>query len=788
MKNQEIRTEELFKKDELDLQKWISRIANAWYWFVGSIVLLVLGAWFYLHYTNPTFQATASVMIKDEKKAGDISDNSVLKELGIGSSKLVENEIEILNSYDLMEAVVRKLQLFVSYKSEGRLRDVPIFGNDVPFILEVLNPDSIIGGTQWKIHVEKNNLFIIAASGEKLQIDFGKVYEKANIRFNILPNDKWREIYKKDTISDASYSVSIVPISSAAVRYNKQLSVDPVSKQASVVNLSMVDPHEEKARLILETLIDIYNHQGLEDKNKVTANTIDFLNERLKAVIVDLENVEGKVQKFKSQNQITDLSVDAQQYMNSASQIDFQKAQSQTKLNLVSALEREILVNQKSPGLVPSTFGLGETSLASLIEKHNSLILEKERIEKDKEFGPLNPLLISLNQQVLEVRSKLLSNVRNLKEAYQIELNDIARKDEQLKRVIRNMPHFEQKMLEIQRSRNVQEQLYSFLLQKREEAAVTLASNIPDSRTIVKARSLGSISPKSRLIWTGAIALGFLLPLIVMIIGDLINNRVGDVSEIEEKTDIPLLGIVSHIKKIKSSLVLTENSRSLVAEQIRSLRTAIGFTGKGTAVNKILITSFQPGDGKSFISINLAASFALLGKKSIILELDLRKPHVAKYLGVNAKKGITSFLAGKAEIEDILVEIPGYDGNLFMLAAGFIPPNPTELISTTRMTEMMSELEKRFDIIIIDTPPFSLVTDAVLLQKHVDITIAVLRQGYTLKDVYGELNQRLIQNPEHPFYIILNGVGWRKRYQSGYQYGKYSSYGYTQGYFEEENS
>lgn len=785
MKDPDIYNENLIKDDEeFDIKKWIYRIFNAWYWFAGSLFICLLGAWLFLRYTNPTYQAVASVVIKDEKKGGDISDNSLLKELGINSNKSVENEIEVLKSYDLMEEVVRRERLNISFSVEGHIRDIPLFGSEIPFQLELLSPDSVFTTLHWIITMVPQQIAITNGKDRISTVKYGNIYSLDGIRFRLMPNDTYLNSTKKEKQTSGSFFTILFPINTATGLFNHKLSVGAVSKQASVVNLTINDAHVERARTVLATLIDIYNRQGLDDKNKVTANTIDFLNERLKAVAVDLQGVEGQVQQFKSTNQITDISADAQQFMDMAKDIDMQRAESQTRMNIISALETEILINQDNPGLVPSTLGIQETSLASLVEKHNSLILEKERIEKNREIGPKNPLLIDLQQQVQEARRKLLSNVRSLKEAYQITLDDISRKDAQLKGRIRNMPQLEQKLVEIKRNQNVEEQLYAFLLQKREEAAVTLASNIPDSRTIVKARGLGAVSPKSTMIWVVALLLGLLTPLLIMILGDFLNNKVGDIAEVEQKTRVPVLGMVSHIRKIKSSIVISEKSRSIVSEQIRTLRTALGFTGKGKDIKKILVTSSQPGDGKSFISINLAASYALLGKKTVLVELDLRKPHVGKYLDITSPQGVSGILAGKTKLDDVLVEIPGFKKQLVLLPAGYLPPNPSELISTVKMTEMIQELEKRFDYIIIDTPPFGLVTDAVLLQQYVDITLAVLRQGHTNKDVYDQLNQRIYQNPAYPLYIVLNGVGWRKRYQRGYGYGKYG-YSYGKGYFEE---
>ncbi|PZR24717.1 MAG: hypothetical protein DI535_21215 [Citrobacter freundii] len=788
MSIQEIYDEGLAEKntDDFDLKRWFNRVIRSWYWFVGSITLCLFAAWLYLHYKPPVYEAVAAVMIKDERKGGDISDNAVLKELGIGGNKSVENEIEILRSYDLMEEVVRREQLFVTYMVPGRIKDVAWFGSDLPFSMEVLNTDSISKVTNWLL-AYKNNGLELTANGQVTSIKMGNPYFIDGVKFRMLPTEASGGKTSKLTDLVNPVAVTIMPVAAATGGYNSRLSVDLLNKQASVVSLGIEDIHEERAKVVLSSLINIYNRQGLDDKNKVTANTIDFLNDRLKAVASDLEGVEGQVQKFKSANQITDVSADAQQYMELSKDIDLQKAESQTKLNIVSALERDLLLNQDNPGLVPSTLGLGEVSLASLVEKHNALVLEREKLSKDPDYGPQHPDLVAIKEGVQETRRKLLANVRNLKEAFQIALNDIAGQDDQLKRRIKNIPLLEQKLVEIQRNRNVEEQLYAFLLQKREEAAVTLASNIPDSRTIIKARGLGKVSPKARTIWTLALIFGIFIPFGIMLLGDFLNNRVGDTAEVEQKTNIPLLGVISHIRKIKTPIVIASKSRSLAAEQIRSLRTALGFTGRGGEVKRIMVTSSQPADGKSFISINLAASYALLGKKTVLVELDLRKPHVAKYLGLKPAKGISDVLVGKEKVDNVLVEIPGFDSMLYLLLpSGYLPPNPAELISTAQMDQLMAGLAEKFDFIIIDTPPFGLVTDAVLLQKHADVTLAVLRQGHTHKDAYKLLNYRKKQRPDYPIYAVLNGVGKKKRYAESYGYGKYSTYNYGKGYFEGE--
>lgn len=750
-------------------KRWFSRMLQFWPWFLLSLAICLTLAYLYLRYTNPVYNAVASIVVKDEKKGAELLDNSMMKEIGLGgNNKLVENEIEILKSYDLMEAVVNHLQLYVSVHHIGRIRDVDVFGSDIPFRLAIENSEDIQETRQWKITDTTHGVIF---RGEKdktpVFIRYSQPHTADGIRFRL----------RQDTLYTgpkfSQYNVSLATPSETAVNYGHKLSVDAASKVATVINLEMKDANRKRATAALQSLINIYNVQGVEDKNRVTDNTVSFLNERLAGVAKELQGVEGSVERFKSQNRVTDLSSDAQQYLDLSQQVDIQKAQSKTQLNIIDALEKDLQANEANPKLVPSTLGINEPSLGLLIEKHNELVLQKERIQQVS--GPRNPALIDLQEQIREIRSRLISNVGNLKRAYSISLDDISGKDVQLNSRIRSVPLLERKLVQITRNQNVQEQLYAFLLQKREEAAISRASNVEDSRTILRARSLGQVSPKPGMVWSFGILAGLLLPISLIGFRDFMNNKIGDTDEIQQRMNIPLLGTIPHIKKLKNPVVINSHSRSAAAEQIRNIRTAISYTGNGKPVKTILVSSFQPGEGKSFASLNLGVAYALLNKKTVILEFDLRKPMLIKNLNLPARKGISNILAGKSDPGDLLVEVPGHDGNLFVLPAGSLPPNPAELISGPNMAQLIRMLEEQFTYIIIDSPPLNVVTDATLLQEYADITIVVLRQNYTSKIVYEKLNQRAAQYPDQPIYIVLNDTGKTKRYEE--------KYGYSGGYY-----
>ncbi|MGK2861782.1 MAG: GumC family protein, partial [Chitinophagaceae bacterium] len=722
------------------------------------------------------------IMVMDEKKGADLVNNPALKEIGLGgNAKLVENEIEVLNSYDLLEDVVDTLQLFVSVKQMGQLRDVPKFGDEIPFSIEILNPEFIRKIRKWTITDTVNGVLF---QGEKdmqpILLNFGKIYESGGLKFRCMPGTVDSYLSPKPVYNrNQTYKVNINSPRETVIGYSKKLSVQSASKLGSIINLELKDNNEERAKSILQNLIALYNYRGMENRNRVTDKTIDFLTNRLLAVANDLRGVEGNVEKLKSQNMVTELSSDAQQYMAMSQQVDAQKVQSQTQLNVIGALERDLQINQENPQVVPTTFGIQDTSLGLLIEKHNELVLQKERLQGKS--GPRNPLVIDQQNQISELRNRLLKNVRNLKQAYSISLDDISRKDAQLNSRIRNVPQLEKKLVQITRNQNVQEQLYSFLLLKREEAAVSRTSDIEDSRTIVSPRTINNLDTRKYIVLALSILIGLLVPVIFYSIRDFMDNKVGDMQQVQQASKVPFIGMISHFKKSSAPVLISSKSRSAVAEQIRNIRTALSFTGKGEKVKSILISSFQVGDGKSFFSLNLAAGYALLNKKTVILEFDLRRPQISKSLGIEVKEGISSLLSGRSSIEELLIEIPGYECNLFLLPAGNLPPNPAELISGPKMECFINNLQEQFDHIIIDTPPFSLVADAQLLQKYADITIIVLRQGHTSQDVYKQLNNGISSHIDRPVFLLLNDVGNRKRYRTGA-----GSYAYGKGYYHEE--
>jgi tyrosine-protein kinase Etk/Wzc len=772
---------------QFDFKNWLFRIIRLWPWIISSILISFTIAWLNIMTTEPIFETAASIIIKDQKKGGTQLDNQLLKELNLsGGGKLLENEIEVLKSIDLIEEVIRKNNLNIYLKEIGYFSDRTIYDREQPFNVEILNPDEVTSDIEWEIITQSDpNFLLLKTKYSENQLRLKKWYKSGKINFRFLPNEHF---ISPQTLISKSFKISIINPKKAAQAYKRQLQVKQLGRLTTVIQLSIQDLNYDRGTTFLHSMIEIYNQQGLKDKNQTTANTIDFLKERLSVVEDELKEVEGAVENFKRINKVTSVSSEANIYLDLAKDLDKQKAEQETKVNIVNALEKELIDNRNNPKLVPSTLGIIDPSLSVLIESHNNILLQRERFVKLA--GNKNPGLEDLNNQVDNLRRSLLENVKNLRTSYDIALSDITSKDKQLNTRLNSIPLLEKQLLEISRDRNVKEQIYLFLLQKKEESSITLASSVIDSRTIEKPRGITKVKPKPKLIYLTALSIGLIIALIPMLLIDFFDTRVAGRKEIESKCMAPLVGEINYISKMNSAIQMKSNSRSVVSEQIRAIRSALSFTGKGLGQKVILITSHQAGEGKSFTSINLAASYALLNKKVVVLEFDLRKPRLLKNLGLKAENGISNILSGQSHISSVLVEIPDFNGNFFVLPSGPIPPNPAELILSLQMPKLIDELKEKFDYVIIDSPPFSLVTDANLLRQFTDATIIVLRQGYSFKEAYNEINFQVTQSPEKGIYTILNGVNksWKysyyaAKYNDSYGYG----YGYSSSYLDEKS-
>ncbi len=766
---------------EFDLKAWFFRVLRLWPWFLGSLTVFMLLAWFNLKTTEPVYQSSASIMIKDDKKTGSGStmDNNVLKALNIsGSGKLLENEIEVLKSADLIREVVVKEQLYVTIKKKQYFADKVIYKNDQPFLIKIANPEKIPNLLVWDLTRLGNVYKIKGLTSKPVSIINGRWYNLDGLLFQINIIDSINNIIGA-LDENLNFLIHLQNPNDVTLSYKSRIDIKQIGRQSTVISLSINDSHYDRGNTFLSSLIRIYNQQGLNDKNLTTANTMDFLDERLAVVERELRLLEGSVESFKRTNRVTEVSEQARAYLDLTKIVDQKKAEQETQVNIINILERDLAGQENSPRLVPSTLGITDPSATTLIEKHNTLVLQRERIASVS--GIKNPAIADLDNQVKQVRLNLLENIRNLRKAFILALNDIKLQESKLNEKLISIPALEKQLLDISRDRNVKQQIYLFLLQKREESAIALASSVIDSRTVESPRGIRKVKPQSPVIYGISFALGIFIAMIPILLIDFFDDKVGSIREVIEKTRLPFIGEQNHVKNLKYPIAITAKKRDVISEQIRTIRTNISFTGRGGSVKKILVTSHIPGEGKSFTSLNIAASYAILGKRVAVLEFDLRKPRLLKNLGLSATKGISNYLSGQASLNEIIVPLNVESEEHFhLIPSGPIPPNPSELILGDRMQQLIQDLEQSYDYILFDTPPFSLVTDALLLKRFSDISIVVLRQGYSKKEAFRDIRDKLCNGQDDLVYIVLNGVNRFQKYS--YYANKYSSYGYGYGY------
>lgn len=749
-------------------------VLRFWYLYVLFIGGALAWAWLKIRYTTPVYQVNSTILIKDEEsKGGGISEESIFQDLGLMQGGIeVQNEIEILRSRPIMEAVISQLGMDVEYYTLGRVRTSEAYPAHV--IKATLHDVSPLGyDVTFGITVRDSQHFTLTLHEQKTERQFGQMIE--------IPEGKFIfTLINKDDLPQDDYSVVFREPHKVAPAYVGGLSITPIESRSSVLNLSYQHPVPQKGIDILNAVVEEYNQVTIEDKNKVGKNTVQFIDDRLKYLTTELSDVEGDLEQYKKSNDIpTEISSSVDNLIIQLNEYDKELGELEVQKIILDGLQ-QYLQNQLTKyepapiDLLPSN-----VSLATLISRYNDLLLERNRLLKNA--TPDNPVVQNLTVQIDQMRSSMLETIRNINREFDLSLAKARSKNNLFQSKIRTVPTKERGLIEIKRQQGIKEALFLYLLQKREETALSLAVAIPNSRVVnPPIRTGGPISPNTRSIYLTAFMIGLLIPSLFIYLKYLLTNTIQSESDITQITSTPLLASIGQ-QKNSDPIVVKKNSRSAVAEMFRLLRTNLQFLGAGKNNQVILVTSTVSGEGKSFITLNLGITLALADKKTIILELDLRKPKLIRYLTQKPpESGISNYLIGKLSF-DQLIRQSDVHPNLSYISSGPIPPNPAELLLTEPLTDMIEQLKQTYDYILLDTPPVGMVADALLLGKLADSALYVVRQGHTYK---GSLNyiQEIYQENKLPnLAIIYNGV----TANDGYGYGQKYGYGYGYGYYDD---
>lgn len=766
--------------ESINLREQLENYLFHWKWFVLGVVVALLGAYFYLRYTPNQYSVSTTILVDDKNSGGLASELSAFSDLGLmgGSKASLDNEMELLKSKSLAERVVKALGTNVTFFKQGNVIKSELYKGDAPVKINFFSPDSLFHklDTSFTVKITSQSTFTLkdAEGNNPKDHNFGELIKTVYGEMSVTPLKKGKFEEDEEVI------VQIIPFENVLNRYRNALQIQPVSKQASVLRLSLTDPVKQKAIEILDNLVAQYNNDAVEDKNLMAKNTNEFINQRIVIVNKDLSAVEKGAEQFKTANQLTDLATEAELAVESKSEIEKRVLELNTQLKLAEYVSD--YVNANLGELIPANLGIGDASLDGNTEKYNQLVLERNRILKGS--SEINPVIINLNGQIKNLGESIKQSLATTKGSLKISLNAIKDRESRFASTISEVPKQERVFRDIQRQQQIMETIYLYLLQKREENAITMAVTQPSAKIIDLAYGSNvPVAPKGNIIYLAALLLGLLIPFGVIYIMSLLDNKVHSRTDVEAVIKAPVLGDIPNTKS-GNKIVVSDTDRSSVAESFRLLRTNINFmlTGIKQGGKTIFVTSTISGEGKTFVSINLAAVLSLTNKKVLLIGADIRMPKIGEYLDLKYEKGLTHYLMDNTmKVTDIIESVK--DVNFDFISSSLIPPNPSELLMNGRFEEVLAHGKQHYDYVIVDTAPVLLVTDTLLLSYLADMFIYVVRANY--------LDKRLLVTPKmmHEekrlpnMAMLVNGTDLERGYGYGYGY-RYSEEGLKKPWYK----
>ena len=781
-------------EEQVNIQEIFFRYLIHWPWFVVSVIICVACAWGYLRLTTPVYNITATVLIKDEKKGGGTSMSSELEKMGldgfVSSSNNVDNEIEVLRSKSLAREVVNNLGLFVTYMDEDEFPGKELYhASPVLVSLTHQEADKLPGRMEVNMTLQPTGSMDVQVKvGEK---EYRKHFDKLPAVF---PTDEGTVAFfaNEDTLSTVSQenvtkerhiTAFINRPFSVAKGYAGSLSIAPTSKTTSVVVISLTNTNIRRGRDYIDKLLEMYNINANNDKNEVAQKTAEFIDERIGIISKELGSTELDLENFKRSAGITDLSSEAQIALTGNAEYEKKRVENQTQINLVMDLQRYMKGNEYE--VLPSNIGLQDAASAGAIDRYNQMLVERKRLLRTSTEN--NPAIINLDTSIRAMRTNVQATLDATLKGLQITKEDLAREAGRYSRRINDAPTQERQFVSIARQQEIKAGLYLMLLQKREENAITLAATANNAKIIDEALADDNpVSPKRLMIYLVSLVLGMGLPVGIIYLIGLTKFKIEGRADVEKLTLLPVVGDIPLADEKAGSIAVFENKNNLMSETFRNVRTNLQFMlEKGR--NVILVTSTISGEGKSFVSANLAISLSLLGKKVVIVGLDIRKPGLNKVFNIPKKEhGITQFLTNPSTNLMDLVQSSDINKNLFILPGGTVPPNPTELLARDGLEKAIETLKENFDYVILDTAPVGMVTDTLLIGRIADLSVYVCRADYTRKAEFTLINELAENNKLPNLCIAINGLDLQKKkygYYYGYgKYGKYYGYGKRYGY------
>ncbi|MBP0902460.1 GumC family protein [Mariniflexile gromovii] len=774
----------IISTNQFNLRKTVAPYIKRWFWFVLSVLICLSIAYFKLRYTTPEYLATAKIMLLSDGEATGA--NAAFKDLPFFSEKedaKVEDEIGVIMSIDFFRNIVKDLHLNITHYAEGRIYTSEIYKN-TPIHINFIASDSIIDQTSFSFYTKiiSDTYFEYKLNEDDApkKVEFGEKIPTFFGGMIITPSH-----LDLSGNFDIEMRTQITPVRAIAESLKNRVVVFQEKASSKIINIQIQDPIVDKAKDIINTLITKYNEATLNQKNIKSINTAKFIDERISLIAKDLLGVDDSIVRFKTGNKVTDVVSEATQLSSSSMENEQLLEQSKMQLRQLNYMDSALGdVNSYAP--IPANLGLGDPAIAALSTKYNELISERDRLLKSA--GEKNSVVIQLDQNLRSIKENLNRSITNSKKSLGIQISSLENQSNKFNSKLFSVPGQESKLRGIERKQGIKEQLYLYLLEKREEAAISLTATSPSSKVIDQAFSSGSpVSPNKKIIYTAALFLGLIIPFGIIYVKDLLDNKIHNKEDLDrEFKNITILGEIPRIKntlKASEKLLVERNDRSILSESFRILRTNFEYVRRGRNIenydNVIFVTSTINGEGKSFFSLNTALTMSNTNKKVLLIGGDIRNPKIQSFIKTHSKEqndvvGLTEFIVDKSvSVKETIYTYTINDIDLDIIVSGKIPPNPAELLMSDRIKELFDYVSGQYDFVVVDTAPAMLVTDTLLISQYAGHTIYLTRAGYTEKRILNFAKELHANKKLNGMMLVVNDVD-----QANFGYGaKYGYYG-----------
>ena len=763
------------KEESIDIIGVLSKMWSIWPWILVSVIICLAITVFYLLKTPPTYNVTTSILINESDKGGRISSEmAAFSDLFSSTASSFDNELDIMKSKSLVKEVIWNLNQYVTYQKKDGLAKIDMYTQS-PLIVEMSQDDNDKMITPISIQVIMHKDASITVIEQE-----GFLSKKKGIRLNALPETietpygiltfSYRNGVKP--IYDELIFIDVYPAIAVARKHlSKNLGIEPTSRTTSVAKISLQTLNKEKGIDFLYKYIDTYNQNNNENRNKVGMKTEMFIEERLIKISGELEDTEQKLETFKRESGLTNIEKDASIFLSESSKYEQRAVEIATQVNLVKYLSDYVSKPENKYTVIPANIGLEDATLTALINTYNTQVLERDRLMRTSSSN--NPVIQNLSTSIHALYENIQASVVSVRRGLLITQRDMEKQLLKANTRITKAPEQERILRDIERQQQIQSGLYLLLLEKRETNAISMAAAV-DNAIIIDdpLADVSPIAPKKKIIVLIALLVGVILPVFCLYVKNLMQYKIVTRSDVEQLTPIPIIGTIPQMpKKMAVHIVIQENKNTFMTEAFRSLRTNLRFMLSSSDQKVIMLTSTSPEEGKTFISTNLAISFAMLGKKVVIIGMDIRKPRLAECFGLSNKNGLTQYLSGAVDDIASLLLPSGITENLMVMVAGKIPPNPAELLASERLEKLIAILRNQFDYILIDSAPISLVSDGLITARVVDISLYICRSKTAHKSDFDLINSLHNEEKLPRMTLVVNGVGKEKRYGNYYGYG-----------------